>query len=133
MAIQLSANTRNARLDAIETNCGTAPILSIWSGSIPANCAAANTGTKLVSMTLPSDWMAAASAGSKAKLGTWEDASADNSGTAVHFRIHNSGGTECVMQGTVGVGTGDLRLDSTTITATQDVVITAFTLTDGNG
>jgi len=133
MAIQLSANTRNARLDAIETNAGTTPILSIWSGSIPANCAAANTGTKLVSMTLPSDWMSAASAGSKAKLGTWEDASADASGTAIHFRIHNSGGTECIMQGTVGVGTGDLRLDSTTITATQDVVITAFTLTDGNG
>jgi hypothetical protein len=133
MAIQLSANTRNARLDAIETNCGTAPILSIWTGSAPANCAAANTGTKLVSMTLPSDWMSAASAGSKAKLGTWEDASADASGTAVHFRLHNAAGTECVMQGTVGVSTGDLRLDSTTITATQDVVITAFTLTDGNG
>ena len=133
MAIQLSANTRNARLDAIETQGGTTPILSIWSGSIPANCAAANTGTKLVSMTLPSDWMSAASAGSKAKLGTWEDASADASGTAVHFRIHTLAGTECIMQGTVGVGTGDLRLDSTTITATQDVVITAFTLTDGNG
>ena len=133
MAIQLSANCRNARLNAIETTGGSAPILSIWDGSIPANCAAANTGTKLVSMTLPADWMSDASAGSKAKLGTWEDASADASGTAAYFRIHTAAGTECVMQGTVGVGTGDLRLDSTSITATQDVVITAFTLTDGNG
>ena len=133
MAIQLSANTRNGRLNAIETQGGSAPILSIWTSSAPANCAAANTGTKLVSMTLPADWMDDASAGSKAKAGTWEDASADNTGTAGHFRIHTAAGTECIMQGTVGVGSGDLRLDSVSITATQDVVITAFTLTDGNG
>jgi hypothetical protein len=37
--------------------------------------------------------MANASSGSKAKSGTWQDASADNAGTAAHFRIHDSTGT----------------------------------------
>jgi hypothetical protein len=135
MAIQLSTGARNARLDAIEVYAGNSAVLTIWSGTAPANCAAANTGTKLVSMTLPVDWMSDASAGSKAKTGTWEDASADNSGTAGYFRIHSALGAaagNCVMQGTVGVSSGDLRLSSVTITAAQDVVINALTWTDGN-
>jgi hypothetical protein len=83
-------------------------------------------------MTLPSDWMANASGGSKAKSGTWQDTSADATGTAGHFRIYDSGGTTCHIQGTCGIGTGDLQLDNTSIATGQQVTITAFTLTDGN-
>jgi hypothetical protein len=83
-------------------------------------------------MTLPSDWMAAASGGTKAKLGTWEDTSADDTGVAAHFRIFDTPGTTCHMQGSVGQGSGDLSLDNTSIVATQSVTITAFTLTAGN-
>jgi hypothetical protein len=132
MSIQLSTTVRNAKLDAIETAVGTAPILKIRTGSVPANCAAADAGTVLATLTLPSDWMAAASGGSKAKSGTWEDTVADNTGTAAHFRIYDSGGSTCVLQGTCGIGSGDLQLDNTSIAAGQDVVITAFTLTEGN-
>lgn len=63
MAIQFSTGVRNARLDAIETTIGTAPVMRILSGSMPANCAAAETGTIIAELTLPSDWMAAASGG----------------------------------------------------------------------
>ena len=136
MAIQLSETVRNARLDAIETAIGTAGIFRIYdlSGSAPANCAAAITATLLAEITLPSDWMAAAGSGSKAKSGTWEDASADNAGTADFFRIYASDGTTCHLQGTVTVsgGGGDLTLDNASITAGQKVTITGFTLTDGN-
>jgi hypothetical protein len=78
--------------------------------------------------------MAAASSGSKAKSGTWEDASADATGTAAHFRIYASDGTTQHIQGTVTAtgGGGDLTLDNTSITAAQKVTITGFTLTDGN-
>jgi hypothetical protein len=131
MAVQLADSTRNARLDAIETDLGTSPILEIRTGAQPANCAAADSGTLLASLTLPSDWMAAASGGTKAKSGTWQDTSADASGTAAHFRIKTSGAV-CKMQGSVGEGTGDLQLDNTDIAAGQQVTITAFTLTDGN-
>lgn len=134
MAIQLSTSARNARLDQIETTVGTAPILEIRSGAQPANCAAADSGTLLASMTLPSDWMAAAASGSKALSGTWQDASANNAGTAAHFRIKDSTGTTCHMQGSVtGTGGGgDIELNNTSIAAGQSVTITAFTLTDGN-
>lgn len=134
MAIQLSVAVRTARLDTIESTIGTAAVLKIFTGAQPANCAAANSGTELVSMTLASDWMNAASTGTKTKLGTWEDASANNTGTAAHFRLYASDGTTCHMQGSVTAtsGGGDLELDSTSITSGQTVTITTFTLTDAN-
>lgn len=132
MSIQYSDTVRNAELDAIETAISTAPTLTIRSGAAPADCATANSGTVLVTMTLPSDWMAAASAGSKAKAGTWQDTSADASGTAAHFRIHQ--GTACHIQGTVTItsGNGDMELDNTNIAAGQQVTISTFTVTAGN-
>lgn len=123
--------TRNARLDAIETEIGTDPILRIRTGSAPADVATADSGTVLAEMTLPSDWMAAASSGSKAKSGTWQDLTANASGTAGHFRIYTSGGT-AKLQGTCGQGSGDLQLDNTSINSGQQVTVTSFTLTDGN-
>jgi hypothetical protein len=88
----------------------------------------------LASPTLPSDWMAAASSGSKGKSGTWQDTSADASGTAAHFRLYASDGTTCGAQGTVTVtgGGGDMEVDSVTFTAGQAFTITGFTLTDAN-
>lgn len=133
MTVQLGVLTRNARLDAIEAQLGASPVMTIRTGAPPANCAAANSGTVLATINLPSDWMAAASGGTKAIAnGPWQDTSADASGTAAHFRIHNTAGTVCEMQGTVGQGTGDLQLDNATLVAGQTVRITAFTLTDGN-
>ncbi len=134
MALQLSVSVRNARLDAIETTIGTAPLLRIRSGAAPANCAASRTGTVLATLTLPSDWMAAASGGTKALSGTWQDTSADATGTAGHFEIMDSGGTVCHMQGTVTAtgGGGDLTVDNTSFASGQSFSVTSFTLTDGN-
>lgn len=132
MAIQLSVAVRNARLDSIETAIGTAPVLTIRTGAPPADCAAANSGTVLATIALPSDWAAAASSGSKAKSGTWQDVAADATGTAAHFRIHDSGLTVCHLQGTVGQGSGDLSLDNSALVAGQTLTINGFELTDGN-
>jgi hypothetical protein len=134
MALKYKTELRNAKLDAIETYIGTAPVLRIFSGSAPTNVTDADSGTKLVDISLPSDWLAAASSGSKAIAnGPWTEASAEGAATAGHFRIYQTGGTVCCMQGTVGQGTGDLQLDNTSITTGQTVTITAFTITDGNG
>ena len=134
MALQYSVTVRNAQLDAVETTVGTAPLLRIYSGSAPANCAAAASGTLLAEATLPSDWMAAASSGSKALSGTWQDASANATGTAGHWRLYDSSGTTCHAQGTVTAtgGGGDLTLDNTSIASAQSVTITSFTITAGN-
>lgn len=134
MAIQLSTTVRNARLDAIETAIGTSAVLKIRTGAAPANVATADSGTVLATLTLPSDWMAAASSGSKAKSGTWEDTSADATGTAAHFRIYASDGTTAHMQGTVTAtgGGGDMTVDNTSFASGQAFSITTFSLTDGN-
>ncbi len=134
MAIQLSVAVRNARLDAIESTIGTSAIMKIRSGSVPATCATADAGTVLATLSLPSDWLAAASSGSKAKSGTWEDTSADNTGTAAHFRVYASDGTTCGIQGTVTAtgGGGDLTVDNTSFASGQAFTVTGFTLTDGN-
>lgn len=135
MAIQLSVAVRNARLDAIETTISTSPTLEIRSGSVPANCAAADSGTVLATLTLPSDWMAAAgtpTAGAKTISGTWQDLSADATGTAGHFRI--KAGATCHLQGTITAtsGGGDMEVSSTSFTAGQSFTVSTFTLTDGN-
>lgn len=134
MAVQLSVPVRNARLDQIETTIGTAPILRMRTGAAPATCATADSGTILATVTLPSDWMNAAAAGAKTKLGTWQDASADATGTVAHFRLYDSAGTTCHLQGTVTItsGGGDMEVDSTSFTSGQSFTITTFTLTDGN-
>ncbi|MCK9994487.1 MAG: hypothetical protein Dbin4_03007, partial [Alphaproteobacteria bacterium] len=134
MSLQYSVTVRNAKLDAVETAIGASAILKIRTGAAPANCAAADSGTVLATLNLPSDYMAAAASGSKAKSGTWEDASADAAGTAAHFRLYASDGTTCHMQGTVTAtgGGGDMTVDNAVFAAGQGFTITSFTLNAGN-
>ena len=133
MAFQFSTAARNAANDAIETAIGTSPILKIRTGAQPSACSGADTGTVLATLTLPSDWLSNSSAGVKSLLGTWEDTSADNTGTAGHFRIYDSGGTTCHIQGSVTAtgGGGDMTLDNTSIAAGQDITVTSFSETMG--
>lgn len=131
MAFQFSTAVRNAWLDSTESTIGTAPTLEIRSGTVPATCATADSGTVLATMTLPSDWMAAASGGSKVLAGTWQDTSADATGTAGHFRIKS--GATCHIQGTVTAtgGGGDMTVQNTSFATGQPINITGFTLNAG--
>ena len=134
MSLQYSVAVRNARLDVVESTIGASPILKMRSGAPPATCATADSGTVAATLTLPSDWMANAASGVKSKSGTWEDTSADATATVAHFRIYDSTGTTCHMQGTVTAtgGGGDMEVDNTSFAAGQDFLITAFALTAGN-
>lgn len=133
MALQFSTTVRNALLDQFETTIGVSAVLKIYdlTAGAPASCAAAITGTVLATLSLPSDWMAAASSGSKALSGTWQDASADAAGTADFFRLFASDGTTCHMQGTVTAtgGGGDLTVDNAVFAAGQSFTVNTFTLT----
>lgn len=134
MAHQYSVAVNNARLDSIETTIGTSPILRIRTGAPPANCAAADTGTVLATLTLPADWLAAASAGVKSKSGTWQDTSADATGTAAHYRIYDSAGTTCHIQGTVTAtgGGGDMTVDNTSFATGQSFTINTYSIAAAN-
>lgn len=134
MSLQYSVAVRNAQLDAIETAIGASAVLKIRTGAVPANCAAADTGTVLATLTLPSDYMAAAGSGAKAKTGTWEDTSADAAGTAAHFRLYATDGITCHAQGTVTAtgGGGDMTVDNAVFALGQAFTVTSFTITAGN-
>ena len=135
MALKYSVPVRHARLDAIDSTLGTSAILKIRTGAPPANCAAADSGTVLSTVNLPSDWMAAAASGEKLKSGTWEDTSADATGTAAHFRIYDSGGSTCHIQGTVtsvATGTGDMLVDNDAFAAGQNFTVSSFKITSAN-
>lgn len=130
MSVQFSVQVRNARLDAIETSIGTAPRFELRTGSAPADCSTAATGSQLCDFALPSDWMAAASSGSKAKTGTWSGSANGGSASTVGYgRINESGSpTVTHIQWSVSA---DMTVDGT-ITAGQTVTVNTFTLTDGN-
>lgn len=133
MTIQYSTTLRNNQLDQVESTVGVSAKLQIRTGAQPANAAAADSGTLLAEITLPSDWMAAASSGSKVKSGTWSVA-AVAAGTAAHFRIKDNAGTTCHMQGSVTAtgGGGDMTVDNTSIASGQTVTVNTFTINAGN-
>jgi hypothetical protein len=130
MALQFSTAVRNARLAAIETTVGAAPTIEIRTGAVPANCAAADSGTVLATLTLPNDWMGTPSSGVVDLLGLWEDASSDANGTPGHFRLKQ--GSTCHAQGTVGTSGADMIVTSVPFVATQPFRVTQFQLTEGN-
>lgn len=134
MTLQYSVAVRNARLDVVESTIGTSAVMKVRTGAQPATCATADSGTVLATLSLPSDWLGAASSGTKAIAGSWADSAADATGTAAHFRIYASDGTTCGMQGSVTAtgGGGDLTVDSVSFVSGQPFSVTAFTLTAGN-
>ena len=130
MATQYSTTVRNAANDQIQTTIGTAPLLKFYTGSVPATCATAVSGTLLISITLPSTWLGASSSGVKSLSGTWSG-TASGTGTAGYYRIYDSTGTTCHEQGTITAtgGGGDITLDNTSIASGQTVTVSTYTKT----
>jgi hypothetical protein len=123
---------RNARLDAWETNLGTSPKFRVYAGAVPADANAAATGSLIVELTLPVDWMNNAASAQKTKLGTWSGAATlAGTNTPTYVRLYDSGVTACGGQFTAGVGTGEVSFDGN-ITLGQTVTVNTFTLTEGN-
>lgn len=133
MALQQSVAVRNARLDAIEVAIGASPLLQLRTGAPAASCAAAAAGSLVASGALPVDWLAAAASGAKTKSGTWS-LTASATGAIGHFRILDSTGTTCHMQGTVSAagGGGDAIADALDAVLNQVINVTAFQITAGN-
>ena len=131
MAHQYSVAVRDARNEAIETIIGVSAKLYLFSGAEPVNCAAADPAGLLATLTLPVDWMGASAGGVKALAGVWTG-TGSGVGVAASYRIKDNGGAACHIQGTVGIGSGDLQLDNTSIAIGQVININTYQITDGN-
>jgi hypothetical protein len=133
MTVQYSVSVRNARLDALETTIGVSPKMELRTGTKPSNCAAAATGTLLATLTLPSNWMADSVNGVKQLTGTWSGTAASG-GEVGYFRITDSSGTVCHVQGSVTAsgGGGDMTMDNPSLAPSQAITINQYTITAGN-
>jgi hypothetical protein len=132
MAISTTVAVKNARLDAISATWGATPKLRLYSGTPPANAAAALSGnTLLVEITLdPQD----AVAGVKNMLGDPVQgvgaAGAGDGTDATFYRVYNSGGTTCFEQGTVSESGADMAVDNANIAQNQVVNFNSWTKTE---
>ena len=134
MATSLAAAARTAACDAIVNllDAATATI-EIRTGTA-ADPDAAATGTLLATLTCSVPAFGAASDDGTTATATasaiTSDTSADDTGTAAHFRALNSA-SACIMTGTVSTSGADLNLNSTAITSGGTVSISAWTVTVG--
>lgn len=133
MSLKLSTSLRNAQMDAITAAIGNGGLVKIYSGSRPANVAAAITGTLLGTLTGAAPFAPAASGGVLTASALTQDSAADATGAATHFRIFQSDGTTAVMDGDVtAIGDGgDLQLNTTAIVVGGPIVVSSFVLTAG--
>jgi hypothetical protein len=127
MALQFGVLARNGLLNSINTSLGGDATLKLFTGAVPANCAAADPAGPFCTMNLPGTPFAPASAGSVTLAGTWSVA-ASGTGTAQSWRIYDSAGL-CQAQGNV---TTDLVLNNNSISTGQTITVTSFGLTSGN-
>lgn len=133
--LQFSDILRTNQAAQIEATIGAAPILELRAGALPANCAAARSGTLLAQAALPSNWIDPGAAGVVAKAGTWQ-VTGLAAGTIGYFSILRAGSpNECDMQGDVTAtgGGGAMTVDNTSIGVGQVVTVQTFQITRGNG
>jgi hypothetical protein len=122
MAVNYIANLKSSRMQAVidRIDIGTAGTLEICSAAFAAVLAT-------IALQKPSF---VESGGVITLQGVpLSDSSADATGTAAVARIKASNGDVVVNNLTVGVGTGDIQLNSVAISAGQTVTITSGTIT----
>lgn len=127
MALRLATATRNAAVDAIGDllNGGS---IQIRTGAQPTNVGDAAGGTLLGTLTFAGTAFGAPSTGVVTAAAITSDTSADNSGTAGHARLLDSGAA-IHSDATCGQGSGDFDFDNNVIVAGGTIAISALTLT----
>ena len=120
MAVTYTTAVKNARLDAVTTEIGTAGKLEIGTAGM---------ATVLATITLANPAAPAASSGVLTFTMPQSDTSADDTGTAAAARIRDSVDTDIVTGLTVSTSGADINLDNTSITSGQTVTINSATIT----
>lgn len=137
----ISPVAAKAGLDAIAAGFNSY-FINIYTGSLPANCGASESGTQLCGMQFGSTAFGASTDGSSTGIMTatansiTSDTNADATNTAGHFRCSSTdGGGTVRAQGTCGTSSADMIMNTTSITAGDTVACSSFliTLPDGSG
>jgi hypothetical protein len=137
----ISPTVAKAGLDAI-TALFNNDYINIYTGALPASCGASEAGTQLAAPRFGATAFGASVDGATTGIMTAtanaiaSDTNADATGTAGHFRCSTTDGGGTVHgQGTCGLSTADMILNTTTITSGDTIAISSFliTLPDGSG
>lgn len=130
MAYRLSTAARNAAADAIADliDVGGAGTMRVRTGAQPTNVGDADTGTLLGTVTFSATAFGVASTGVVTAASITSDTTADNSGTAVSFRLYTGGGS-IHSDGSAGQGSGDMNFDNNTIVAGGVIAVSSMTIT----
>lgn len=124
---QISDATVNAQADALATLLNNG-YLRIYDGTQAATAdTAIGAQVLLAELRFNATAAPAASGGVLTFNAITADSSANASGTASWFRAVKSDGTTAVLDGSVGTGTHNLVIATTTITAAQTVSCSSFT------
>ncbi len=133
MALRLPDAYRETRGNTLPTRAGNAALLRIYSGTQPATADTAVGGTLLAELTMGTPSFGASDTEGVVTAGAiTQDSSANATGTAVYFRIVQSNGTTCVLDGACGTSGAELNLVSTSITSGQPVQVTSLVWTEGH-
>jgi hypothetical protein len=135
MSLRITDVLSHARLDVLTAQIGDSGILRLYDGTRPGSVADPITGTQLAELVLGAPFAAAASDLQLTVNAIVGDTSADDSGTATHFRVFKSDGVTPVMDGDVSAlwGGGDLELENADITAGQPIGVFAWGIGAANG
>ena len=132
MTVGMSVPLRNARLDAIETFVGSAPLLRIYDGTRPSTGGAVT--TLLAELACNADFSAAASSGTLTLNAISNDNAANATGTASWARLVKSDGTTHCMDFSVTAtgGGGDITVATVSFVANAVITMTSAVFTEGN-
>jgi hypothetical protein len=130
MTLYYSNATRHAQNEGLITYAGTNSQFNLYSGTQPADANTAIT-TQVLLVSMPIAGVFGTDTNGTLTLGAVTQTNAAASGTASFFRIFKSDNS-VVMDGSVGLSSADLILNSVNIAAGQNVDITAGTIIRGN-
>ena|SRR5687767_1207368 len=108
----------DALVDAIDAGAGAGTLKGYTSAF----------GTLLFTLTFSDPAFGAAASGTATASAITDDSSADATGTAAVLRIQDSS-PATVVEGTIGAGSGDLSLNTTSITTGDRVSCSSATIT----
>jgi len=134
MATNLKDTVRATMMGAIPTSVGASGHLFIYSGTAPSKTTAP-TGTSAITAGIPlNSTMGTVSVGTLTLSGTPLSGTATASITPGYYRVTDGGtddGTHTQIQGSCGVGSGDINFSST-ISSGGTVTISSLTWTEGD-
>lgn len=117
-------------MSTLNTDIGASAVIKVFTGSAPANCGTADSGTLLVTFAGNAGGFGAA-ASQVLTASAVASATASGTGTAGYFRIYPNAATttNAVVQGTCGLSAADMILTNTNIASGQTCNFTSLTVT----